>query len=63
MNRFIVLLFSAALLSCTAAPASGGDGTVSSTFKGKVNYQEFFTPERLRVDLVLALVVEEKGIE
>lgn len=54
MNRFIVLLFSAALLSCTAAPAAGGDGTVSSTFKGKVNYQEFFTPERLRVDLVLA---------
>ncbi|MBP9992758.1 MAG: peptidase M64 [Bacteroidales bacterium] len=54
MNRFIVLLFSAALLSCTAAPAAGGDGTVSSTFKGKVNYREFFTSERLRVDLVLA---------
>ena len=54
MSRFIVLLFSAALLSCTAVPASGGDGTVSSTFKGKVNYREFFTSERLRVDLVLA---------
>lgn len=54
MKKLIFVLLSAAVLSCSDVPASNGDGTVSSTFEGKVDYQEFFTPERLRIDLELA---------
>ena len=54
MKKMLFVLLSAAVLSCNGVPASNGDGTASSTFEGKVDYQEFFTPERLRIDLVLA---------
>lgn len=44
------------LCACTQqAPAPvEGDGTVSSTFEGSVDYRTYFTPERLRLDFVLA---------
>lgn len=57
MNRIIILglLSSVFLLSCSASECvMSGNGTASDGFTGNVVYDEYFTPQRLRVDLVLS---------
>ena len=44
----------------TSEPGVAGDGTVSSFFTGSVDYGTYFTPERLRIDLVMAGDAEEQ---
>ena len=48
------LLFFALALACGCAAPSAGDGTASSTATQQPFFEEFFSPERLRIDLVLA---------
>lgn len=56
----MVLLAAAAAIMISGSrpagpePASEGNGTVSSTFSGKVDYDTYFTGERLRIDLTFA---------
>lgn len=59
MNKFITKVAATALLAFCFLPAAKattpeGDGTVSSTFEGNVDYGTHFTAERLRIDFVLA---------
>ncbi|MDO5442393.1 MAG: M64 family metallopeptidase [Bacteroidia bacterium] len=64
MNRFLAFaavtaVSLSALCSCNhrhreKESAKEGDGTVSSTFTGSVDYDTYFTPERMRIDFVLA---------
>ncbi len=57
MKRTVLILAACILLFGCArsgqAPVEG-DGTVSSTFEGTVDFDQYFTPERLRLDFVLA---------
>jgi len=60
MKRFILSAVGVAalcaLLSFAPAetPATGSDGTVSSTFEESVDYESYFTSKRLRIDFALA---------
>ncbi len=62
MKRHTTVLLAAALAVFTAcngkpaaeAPATEGNGTASCSFTGKVDYDTYFTGERLRIDLALA---------
>lgn len=53
MNRTALTLFLVILGACTVTNQSG-DGTSSSTFEGNVKYSKWFTPERMRLDFVMA---------
>lgn len=59
-NDFLCVLSAlaaiACLWSCRQEPEKvvNGNGTASSVFEGTVDYDRFFTSERLRVDLVLS---------
>ena len=50
-RRLAGVLASAILCACSSPV---GDGTASSLFEGAVDYEEYFTPERLRLDFTLA---------
>ena len=58
MNKLFIIVSTAVLILCACTqqtPVPGeGDGTVSSTFDGSVDYDAYFTSERLRLDFVLA---------
>lgn len=58
MNKILSIVAATFLAFFTASPtgasAPQGDGTVSSTFEGNVDYGTHFTSERLRIDFVLA---------
>jgi IgA Peptidase M64. len=59
MKRFLMItaLLMAFLVSCkqkASDPVAEGNGTVSCSFEGTVDYDEFFTAQRLRLDFVLA---------
>ena len=58
MKRILTLSIAALLFaSCGKAPqtpAGPGNGTVSCSFEGTVDYDSHFTSERLRIDFVLA---------
>ncbi|MBO4570597.1 MAG: peptidase M64 [Bacteroidales bacterium] len=49
---FIALL--PAFFACRETPAPHGNGTTSYNFEGKVDYDTYFTPERMRVEFILA---------
>ena len=51
---FLSILIPMSLRGGSPARTGGGDGTASSVFKGTVNYDTYFTGERLRLDFILA---------
>ena len=53
MKKYLIPAALFVLAACSTEPAVPGDGTVSSTFEGSVSYEEFFNPERLRLDFIL----------
>ena len=56
------IIVSLALCACAQIPETAGDGTAASTFEGTVDYETYFTSERLRLDFVLAGNKEEENI-
>lgn len=56
------IIVSLALCACAQIPETAGDGTAASTFEGTVDYETYFTPERLRLDFVLAGNKEEENV-
>lgn len=57
LTSLITLCLSLLALSCTTKSkevSAPGNGTASSVFTGKINYDDYFTQERLRIDLALA---------
>lgn len=57
MKHLLALAAAALVLASSCAPqqpAPQGNGTVSCSFEGTVDYDTYFTSERLRIDFVLA---------
>lgn len=53
--NFIPFLVAFAIFSeCTKNAETYGNGTFSYNFEGKVDYNTYFTPERLRIEFILA---------
>lgn len=60
-KSFLALMACAAIFSACQSSSPVGDGTASSTFEAEVDYDSHFTPERLRIDLVLCGDVKDQA--